>query len=430
MSTKFIPPEILILIVEKADREDLKSLMGVSRVFKEAARRKLWSHLIFKSRWKEAPLTLLDLVKTNGLDRMVLSMEVKFRAKTSEPDPEGRRIRFSTIEYDKHFEGLVPLLRLLPNLQILNIASPTFDSISPIHHQNLSIFPSLTTIIHTPKEGDYRLQLLRQLLHIAPSVHSIRLAFVRNHFDKMHYTNTIPGEQIDPITTCPNLRSINISNAKFHIFNSSAPLFPFASLAHLSHLTIRVKPEGTNIEMEGILLILERSAATLRTVKITTHQSIPFQLIETILPQLKLVTSLFISRVVKSPTDILHLIPLSVTKLGINLDLSHLQHLEDNPRADLKLEELTLATCESYDIVEALPYSLNVLRLTNATVKSLDKLLLILEDLEDASGIERVELDHGDSRVKLINYQEDRIHILDRFRTIGVRIHFNYKARQ
>lgn len=215
MSSPYLPPEILDLILTTLSTSELFACALVSKDWRSCARKRIWSQItITGGRCREKLIFVMSLLKEEEwLQDSVNKLKLVY-------SPSRKSGRETAMEGK---EELMELVDLLPSLVHLDL-----DDNPPLklHEHNFQTMLSLKSFTYYPSLEDLNFDVLRQvvLLGLASNISSLQLQI------PWDYDNA----QLDPLSQCPKLHRLELWYRGYaELFKGTGTFFPIGSLLEL-----------------------------------------------------------------------------------------------------------------------------------------------------------------------------------------------------
>lgn len=399
-----LPIEILASIAEESQKDDIKSLILVSKDFRDVARRLLWKEIRIQTIVKfDFVLNLFE--KENHLGRGVKKLDLSFCEYTDWKGGEVSKL-LNSISKDE----FIRLIRTLPQLRILDISEPNFEEFTPEEFADQSLFPSVYDFTYYGGSNSSN-NPIQTFLQLAPRVTKLNLSF-----------NSYIGGWTKPLSICTPLKSLNCYAEEF-LRGVDESFIHQASLINLEQLILNDDGRVRSSKTTAIINLIRRCSSTLRDITFYNDELyFEYDSIKSTLPILKNLITLNI-KILNSPVDFLQHIPSKITTLGTFLLANQLEHLYSQPRPSLKLADISFDRWETGS-VKFLPQSVVTLRFNCVVLE---------DDPGEESELELIYLEirrYGRKNLQEIvittifepSEQKEKDDLVRRFRWLGVNL--------
>lgn len=278
------------------------------------------------------------------LGQLVRKLKVVFQsgsdALSAKTIPNPKEIRDGDLIRREEF---IKLVKVLPNLQHLEMELPTFirlqsysttgmteKTLFELPPLDLTLFSNLTSFGLTTSAFDLEQELLRTILIMAPNISSLSLSSSTK-------TRTATFSPPLPAEFCPPLRQLTIEGAYYQqiLFQTTTPFIPLTSYLGLKTLDVGGKRDG----FHHLLHIIKIAGPTLTTL--ISRDFVHDPPLSDFLPYLTNLITLDTIRYTPSLT-FLQEIPPTLKYLTAKIPLSTLHYSYLHPRPETSLRELSL----------------------------------------------------------------------------------------
>lgn len=437
MPVTYLPPEIIELIIQNVtDLKDLLNLNKVSKVCYLNTRKRIWKNFSWGS---------------EGGERKLYRLPEDLRSLVKEVSVWGDEYaQFPVIWTNEVYK----LLRRLPSVDTLSIESTAVfegsrrelyedDSESEDEQyysddddDHLNEDPASLQITHLEYfAGEINIDssLLQDILIKLPNINDLTI-----HLENPEMTRNInlAGSRLNgstyrviPLSKCPELSSLSISTSQDPgLFNPNNPLIPYTSLRKLKRLVLEI----IDLPETSLLEIVKLASDTLEVVSIapwydegTYKDSNRWKYTDwkPILPVLKVLKQLNI-RIEDPPSEIMDILPLSLTTLNLPMSYSHLVQLRNRDQPSPQLTVIKLNHITTSDFVTLLPRSaveIGILRLESCIEDVAEEFEKIESRGEKLMSFREVDI-YRVTRPEEKHTKEEQEKLIDRFRIMEIKL--------
>lgn len=349
-----LPREILDLIILEIKlsstveefKATLKSLSLVSKIFYFPVRQQEYQKIELYRRFQVISLInkIRNRIVLGSFTKELVIQYDEFTLKDNLKEEETR------VELD----DVSILLELLPNVLTIEITMWNYSVSKPsLYHIRLPLLSSVRKfILNFPISNKQSEDIIHHWVNQMPNVESLNVSVTPEY-----------GPYV--LTDSPTLTPITISTfpydflevlvgrefpaedvfegknaARGHWMDTIISRFPITSFFGLKHLRV-----SACFSADQVLEVVKISGPTLDSFGITHDLlgdvSTYASLVVPLFPYLLAITTLYVEDMsILTPTNVLSLIPSTVTHLVQNSGIQHLKHLHYHPRQDLQLESI------------------------------------------------------------------------------------------